>query len=136
MLRLHTLPKFTERLHGEETKIKRDVVLQQTNMFQTNMNASLPHFSISTKSQPFVYYQPWLEQPIPPRAPFYYVLSGIWKSALSKRRGLLAGEGSLLALCKSLNSPVPIFIGIPIMMHSDTPERGRREMMMMLVMPN
>lgn len=26
MLRLHTLPKFTERLHGEETKIKRDVV--------------------------------------------------------------------------------------------------------------
>lgn len=47
---------------------------------------------------------------------------------MSKRRGLLAGEGSFSALCKSLNSPVPIFIGIPIMMHSDTPGRGRQEM--------
>lgn len=58
-----------------------------------------------------------------------YVIRGIWKSALSKRSGLLTGEGSLSALCRSLNSPVPIFIGIPIMMHSDTPETGTQEML-------
>lgn len=58
-----------------------------------------------------------------------YVIRGMWKSALSNRSGLLAGEGSLSALCRSLNSPVPIFIGIPIMMHSDTPETGTQEML-------
>lgn len=50
-----------------------------------------------------------------------YVIRGIWKSVLSKRRGLLGGEGSLSPLCRSLKSPVPIFIGMPMMMHSDTP---------------
>lgn len=72
--------------------------------------------------------QPHLEHPfILPD----YVLRGIWKAALSKRSGLLAGEGSLSALCRSLNSPVPIFIGMPIIMHSDTPETGRWQMMTM-----
>lgn len=61
--------------------------------------------------------------------PQCYVIRGMWKSAVSNRRGLLTGEGSLSALCRSLNSPVPIFIGIPIMMHSDTPERGTQEML-------
>lgn len=28
-------------------------------------------------------------------------------------------------LCSNLNTPVPIDIGIPIMMHSLTPEKGR-----------
>lgn len=56
-----------------------------------------------------------------------YVIRGIWKSEFSKRRGLLTGEGSLSALCKSLNNPVPMFIGIPIMIHSDTPETGPQE---------
>lgn len=36
----------------------------------------------------------------------------------------MTGVGTLSALCRSLNNPVPIFIGIPIMMHSDTPETG------------
>lgn len=52
-----------------------------------------------------------------------YVMRGIWKSGLSKSRGRLTGEGSFSALCRSLNSPVPMFMGIPMMMHSDTPER-------------
>lgn len=36
----------------------------------------------------------------------------------------MTGVGTLTALCRSLNNPVPIFIGIPMMMHSDTPETG------------
>ena len=54
-----------------------------------------------------------------------YVTNGVWKSGLSKSSGLLGGEGSLSALCSSLNSPVPMFIGMPMMMHSDTPEEDR-----------
>lgn len=45
----------------------------------------------------------------------------MWNSFVSKIRGLMGGFGSLLALCNSLKSPVPMFIGIPMMMHSDTP---------------
>lgn len=50
-----------------------------------------------------------------------YVARGRWKSGLSKRSGLVTGAGSLSALCSSLNRPVPMFMGIPMMMHSDTP---------------
>lgn len=50
-----------------------------------------------------------------------YVTSGMWNSFVSKIRGLLGGLGSLLALWSSLKSPVPMFMGIPMMMHSDTP---------------
>lgn len=49
----------------------------------------------------------------------------MWKSGLSKSNGLRGGFGSFTALCNSLKSPVPIFMGIPIIMHSDTP--GKRE---------
>lgn len=48
---------------------------------------------------------------------------GIWNSLLSNIRGLLGGVDSLSALCNSLKSPVPIFIGIPMMMHSETPTK-------------
>lgn len=51
-----------------------------------------------------------------------YVTRGIWNSFVSKIKGLLGGLGSLSALCSSLKSPVPMFMGIPMMMHSDTPE--------------
>lgn len=56
-----------------------------------------------------------------------YVIRGMWKSELSKSSGLLGGDGSLSALWRSLKSPVPIFIGIPIMIHSDTPETQIQE---------
>lgn len=54
-----------------------------------------------------------------------YVTRGMWNSLVSKIRGLLGGLGSLSALCSSLKSPVPMFMGIPIMMHSDTPETNQ-----------
>lgn len=54
-----------------------------------------------------------------------YVARGRWKSGLSNRSGLVKGTGSLSALCSSLNSPVPMFMGIPMMMHSDTPANTR-----------
>lgn len=50
-----------------------------------------------------------------------YVTRGMWNSFVSKISGLLGGFGSLLALWSSLKSPVPMFMGIPMMMHSDTP---------------
>ena len=53
------------------------------------------------------------------------VTRGMWNSFVSKIRGLLGGFGSLLALCSSLKSPVPMFIGIPMMMHSDEPGTNR-----------
>lgn len=56
-----------------------------------------------------------------------YVTIGIWNSLLSNIRGLLGGVDSLSALCKSLKSPVPIFIGIPMMMHSETPGEGKKK---------
>lgn len=46
---------------------------------------------------------------------------GRWNSGPSKSSGLVTGAGSRSALCSSLNSPVPMFMGIPMMMHSDTP---------------
>lgn len=51
-----------------------------------------------------------------------YVTRGMWNSLVSKIKGLLGGLGSLLALWSSLKRPVPMFIGIPMMMHSDTPQ--------------
>lgn len=54
-----------------------------------------------------------------------YVTRGMWNSFVSKTRGLRGGLGSLLALCSSLKSPVPMFMGIPMMMHSDTPATTR-----------
>lgn len=56
-----------------------------------------------------------------------YVTRGMWNSFVSKIRGLLGGFGSLLALWSSLKSPVPMFMGIPMMMHSDTPETNQKE---------
>lgn len=56
-----------------------------------------------------------------------YVTRGMWNSFVSKIRGLLGGLGSLLALWSSLKSPVPMFMGIPMMMHSDTPETNQKE---------
>lgn len=53
--------------------------------------------------------------------PLHYVASGMWNSSVSKRRALRGGRGSRSALCSSLKSPVPMFMGIPMMMHSDTP---------------
>lgn len=50
----------------------------------------------------------------------------MWNSLVSKMRGLLGGLGSLLALWSSLKSPVPMFMGIPMMMHSDTPETNQK----------
>lgn len=50
----------------------------------------------------------------------------MWNSFVSKMRGLLGGLGSLLALWSSLKSPVPMFMGIPMMMHSDTPETNQK----------
>lgn len=47
---------------------------------------------------------------------------------LSKIKGLLGGSGSLSALCRSLNSPVPMFMGMPIIMHSETPNRRDKGM--------
>lgn len=55
-----------------------------------------------------------------------YVTRGMWNSFVSKIRGLLGGLGSLSALCSSLKSPVPMFMGIPMMMHSDTPETNQK----------
>lgn len=57
----------------------------------------------------------------------HYVTRGMWNSFVSKMRGLLGGFGSLLALWSSLKSPVPMFMGIPMMMHSDTPETNQKE---------
>lgn len=56
-----------------------------------------------------------------------YWTRGMWKSGLSKSKGLRGGLGSFVALCKSLKSPVPIFMGIPIIMHSDTPAEPQEE---------
>ena len=50
----------------------------------------------------------------------------MWNSFVSKMRGLLGGLGSLWALWSSLKSPVPMFMGIPMMMHSDTPETNQK----------
>ena len=47
--------------------------------------------------------------------------SGRWKSGVSKRRGRRLGFKSASDCCRSLKRPVPIAIGIPIMMHSETP---------------
>lgn len=55
-----------------------------------------------------------------------YVTRGMWNSFVSKIRGLLGGLGSLSALWSSLKSPVPMFMGIPMMMHSDTPETNQK----------
>lgn len=53
--------------------------------------------------------------------PLDYVARGMWNSSVSKMRALRGGRGSLSALWSSLKSPVPMFMGIPMMMHSDTP---------------
>lgn len=55
-----------------------------------------------------------------------YVTRGMWNSFVSKIRGLRGGLGSLSALWSSLKSPVPMFMGIPMMMHSDTPETNQK----------
>lgn len=54
-----------------------------------------------------------------------YVARGMWKSALSNSRGLWVREGARSAFCSSLNRPVPMFMGMPMMMHSDTPANGK-----------
>lgn len=56
-----------------------------------------------------------------------YGAKGMWKSGLSKSNGLRGGLGSFVALCKSLKSPVPIFMGIPIIIHSDTPAEAQED---------
>lgn len=56
-----------------------------------------------------------------------YGAKGMWKSGLSKSNGLRGGLGSFVALCKSLKSPVPIFMGIPIIIHSDTPAESQED---------
>lgn len=58
---------------------------------------------------------------------------GMWKSGLSKSKGLRGGLGSFVALCKSLKSPVPMFMGMPIIMHSETPAETQRERGMSLL---
>lgn len=57
----------------------------------------------------------------------HYWTRGMWKSGLSKSKGLRGGLGSFEALCRSLKSPVPMFMGIPIIMHSDTPVETQDE---------
>ena len=69
--------------------------------------------------------------------PYSYQFHRIWSSLSvflanenswqSNRSCLLLATAGFSGLCSNLNTPVPIDIGIPIMMHSLTPRKGREE---------